>query len=85
MPYPIYILCLNGHFYFKIRAPADLKHHFPCPFIKKSLKTTELSIAKAMLVAMEYQTKRTFTLLRTGMLNDDMERQVVVRDRTCNR
>lgn len=77
MSYPRYLLCLKGHFYFKIRVPTDLKPHFPYPFIKKSFKTTELNIAKTMLVTMEYQTNRVFTLLRTGMLPDDLAIQLV--------
>jgi len=77
LPYPTYLLCLNGHFYFKITVPRDLKPHFPYPFIKKSLKTTDLSIAKAQLVTMEYQAKRVFTLLRSGMLDCDMVTKLV--------
>ena len=72
MSYPTHLLCRNGHFYYKIKVPVDLQQHFPFPYIKKSFKTTDLPVAKAMLVTMEYQTKRVFTLLRTGMLKDDM-------------
>ena len=77
MSYPTHLLCRNGHFYYKIKVPIDLHQHFPYPFIKKSFRTTELSIAISMLVTMEYQIKRVFTLLRTGMLTDDIAIQVV--------
>lgn len=77
MSYPSHLICYNNHFYYRAKVPIDLKQHFSCTFIKKSLKTTDLSEAKTMLVAMEYNIHRAFTLLRTGMLPDDMNRQIV--------
>lgn len=77
MSYPTHLLSRNGHFYYQIKVPVDLQQHFPSTFIKKSFKTTELSIAKAMLVTMEYQTRRVFTLLRSGMLEDHMVSSLV--------
>ena len=77
MSYLKHLILVNDHFYFKIRVPVDLKPHFPQTFIKKSFKTTELNIAKTMLVTMEYQTKKVFTLLRSGILDDDMVSKLV--------
>ena len=77
MSYPKHLFLVNDHFYFKVRVPVDLQPHFPYPFIKKSLKTTDLAVAKAHLVIMEYQTKRVFTLLRSGMLGGDMATKLV--------
>lgn len=77
MPYPTHIIKVCNRYYYKIKVPVDLKNYFPCNFIKKSLKTTDLCEAKTMLAAMEYSVHRGFTLLRTGMLSDDMVLQVV--------
>jgi hypothetical protein len=55
----------------KIKVPVDLQHYFPCTFIKQSLRTPILREAKTMLIAMEYNIHRGFTLLRTGMLDND--------------
>jgi integrase len=68
---------VNNRFYYKIRVPVDLRPHFPCDFIKKSLKTGELQSAKLLLVSMEYKIHRGFTMLRSGMLTDDLVKQVV--------
>lgn len=78
MSYPAHLICRNGHFYYKIKIPIDLIRHFPHPFIKKSLKTTDLDIAKSQHIVLEYQTRRVFTLLRSGMLDDDTVRKMVL-------
>jgi len=77
LSYPTHLLRRNDHFYYKIKVPVDVQRHFPTPFITKSLRTTDLQEAKVILVAMEYRTHRVFTLLRTGMLSDDIAKQVV--------
>ena len=77
MLYPTHLIKINNRFYYKIKVPVDLKHHFPCTFIKKSLKTSDLRAAKTMMVAMEYNIHRSYALLRTGMLPDDIIRKVV--------
>jgi integrase len=75
--YPTHLLMYKGYFYYKVKVPVDLSQHFPCSCIKKSLKTSDLSIAKNMLVTMEYQTHKVFTMLRTGMLDGDMVEKLV--------
>ncbi len=77
MSYPTHIICRDGYFYYRIKVPVDLQPHFPTKFITKSLKTTDLSVAKTMLVNLEYAIKRVFTLLRTGMLDEAMAKQLV--------
>ncbi|WP_367620767.1 tyrosine-type recombinase/integrase [Geomonas oryzisoli] len=52
--------------------PVDLQPHFPTHFITKSLKTTDLSVAKTISVNLEHSVQRVFTLLRTGMLDGEM-------------
>jgi len=74
---PTHLIICKTHYYYQAKVPVDLKKYFACTFIKKSLKTTDLSEAKTMLIAMEYNIHRAFTLLRTGMLPDDIIRQVV--------
>jgi len=77
LSYPTHLLRRNEYYYYKIKVPVDLQQHFPSPFITKSLRTTDLQDAKTILVAMEYRTHRVFTLLRTGMLDDDMAPRLV--------
>ena len=77
MSYPTHLLRHKGHFYYKIKVPVDLQQHFPYPFIKKSLRTPDLREAKTMLAAMEFSTYRCFTMLRTGLLPEDMARLLV--------
>lgn len=77
MSYPTHLIKVNNRFYYKVKVPVDLQNHFPCTFIKKSLKTPDLREAKTLLVAMEYSTHRSFTLLRTGMLPADTVRLIV--------
>jgi len=77
LSYPTHLICYNNHFYYQAKVPVDLKQHFNCTFIKKSLKTSDLHHAKTMLVAMEYDIHKAFTMIRTGMLQDEMLRQVV--------
>lgn len=77
MSLPTHLIRYNNHYYYQAKVPVDLRKHFCCTFIKKSLKTTDLSEAKTMLVSMEYNVHKGFTLLRTGMLSADIVRQVV--------
>lgn len=72
MSYPTHLIRIKSHFYYKIKVPSDLRHFFPCTFIKSSLKTTDLNKAKTLLIAKEYKVHEVFTLLRTGMLQEDM-------------
>ena len=76
MSYPSHLIKVNNRFYSKVKVPVDLQNHFPCTFIKKSLRTPDLREAKTMLAAMEYNTHRSFTLLRSGMLPADTVRLV---------
>lgn len=77
MSFPPHLIQVNSRYYFKVKVPVDLLHHFPRTFIKKSLRTSDLREAKTMLAAMEYNTHKNFTLLRTGMLPADVAQQVV--------
>ena len=77
MSYPTHLICRNGHYYYKAKVPVDLQQFFPQLFIKKSLKTTDLPTAKTALLTMEYQVNKVFTLLRTGMLDDEMVHALV--------
>ena len=77
MSFPTHLIKVNNRFYFKIRVPVDLLQYFPCTFIKKSLKTDDPQSAKLLLVSMEYKIQQTFTLLRTGMLTDDVVKKLI--------
>ncbi|MGK2905520.1 MAG: DUF6538 domain-containing protein, partial [Desulfuromonadales bacterium] len=63
--------------YFRIRFPADLKHHFRRDEIKRTLKTKTLTSAKQLLKLWAAETERIFTVIRTGMLTDAQVKQLV--------
>jgi hypothetical protein len=77
LPYPTHLIRASNRFYYRIKVPTDLNKYFPCAFNKQSLRTPDLREAKTMMAAMEYKIHRSFTLLRTGMLPDDIAFQVV--------
>jgi len=77
LSYPTHLICYKNHFYYQAKVPVDLRKHFSCTFIKKSLKTSDLYHAKTLLVAMEYDIHKSFTMIRTGMLPEEMIRQIV--------
>ncbi len=79
MSYPKHLFLHNNHFYFKVRVPTDLQSYFPVSIIKKSLKTTDLAVAKEHLVTIEYHVTKVFTLLRSGLLDADMSQNLVNR------
>ena len=60
----------NGHFYYRIKVPLDLRHTFQAAEIKKSLKTSDLIAAKEETVILEYKVSKTFRLIRSGLLSD---------------
>lgn len=60
----------NGHFYYRIKVPLDLRHSFQSSEIKKSLKTSDPSAAKEEAIILEYKVSRTFRLIRSGLLSD---------------
>jgi hypothetical protein len=43
---PQHLQCSNGHYYYRIKIPTDLKQYFPSPTLKKSLKTTDIKTAR---------------------------------------
>ena len=75
--FPSHIFVRNGVYYFRANIPTDLQHHFPTAEIKKSLKTKDSKSAKVLALSHEYQMQRAYVRLRTGMLSDNMVRQVV--------
>ena len=60
----------NGHFYYRIKVPLDLRHTFQAAEIKKSLKTSDLIAAREETVILEYKVSKTFRLIRSGLLSD---------------
>ncbi|QXE92434.1 site-specific integrase [Geomonas subterranea] len=67
----------NGIYYFRLDVPQDLTHYFPAKEIKRSLRTSDPSIAKIAANKLEMQTLRAYALLRLGMLTDDMVKLIV--------
>jgi hypothetical protein len=71
------LLCRNGHYYYHIKIPVDLKQHFPSPVLKKSLKTADIKAARLLAVSMAYDVQQTFALIRSGMLPEDIVQGMV--------
>ena len=74
--YLSHVYLRNNTYYYRVNVPVDLQKHFPTEEIKKSLKTKDLKAAKVMAVSLEYKIQQAFAMIRTGMLPDDMIRQV---------
>lgn len=74
---PKHLTCYNSYYYYQAKVPVDLRQYFLCTFIKKSLRTNNLSEAKTLLLAMDYKVHKAFTALRSGMLSDDHIKQVL--------
>jgi len=61
MSYP-YLIRRNNHYYCRIWIPEDLKPHFTCCEIKRSLKTTNCNNARTLVKALVYNAERVFML-----------------------
>jgi len=75
--YSSHVFVRNGIYYYRTDIPSDIKHYFPVAEIKQSLKTKDSKNAKVVAVSLEYRLQQTFCMLRTGMLPDDLIKQVV--------
>jgi len=70
MSYP-YLVRRNNHYYCRIWIPEDLKPHFNCCEIKRSLKTSNCNTARTLVKALVYRAERVFMLIRSGMLTNE--------------
>jgi integrase len=59
-------------YYYRADIPADIKHYFHTPEIKQSLKTKDSKVAKVLAISMEYRLQRTYAMIRSGMLPEDI-------------
>lgn len=73
-----HLITYRGYYYFFIRIPSDLKHLFPCTFIKKSLKTRNEAEAREQVIPLEHKVLRCFRLLRSGLLADDQVTDLIL-------
>ena len=67
----------NNIYYFRSDVPSDLTHYFPTSEVKRSLKTSDPCAAKLAALDMELKVQQAYTLLRVGILSDDIIQQVV--------
>ncbi|WP_136525740.1 site-specific integrase [Geomonas ferrireducens] len=67
----------NGIYYFRLDIPKDLTHYFPVTEIKRSLKTSDPSIAKLAANRLELQALQGYALLRFGMLSEELIQQII--------
>ncbi len=72
LSYLTHIYKRKDTYYFRADIPSDIKHHFHTPEIKQSLKTKDSKIAKVLAIGMEYKLQRTYAMIRSGMLPEDI-------------
>lgn len=63
-----YLVQRGTTYYFQCRIPADVKRHFPCTQIKKSLKTSNRKYATSLVKVLTAKTERVFFMARSGLL-----------------
>lgn len=68
---------LSGVWYYRQGIPRDLIKYFTRSEIKKSLRTRVYSSAKTLVKPLLHKTERVFTLLRSGMLDDNQRKQII--------
>jgi len=73
-----HIVKRGNRYHYVCRIPADLLHHFPSPTIYKNLRTSEAKSARLLASAEEYRIQQLFLQLRSGMLNEDLEKHLIV-------
>lgn len=72
-----HIFIRNGIYYFRLDVPADLIKYFPATEIKRSLRTSDIEIAKLAANGLELKAQQAYAMLRAGMLFDEMVKQLV--------
>lgn len=71
MRFSSYLLCREGHFYFQIKVPADLRRVFSANLIKKSLRTSNSKDAALLVGTWTKRVLSAFALIRSGALNEE--------------
>lgn len=72
LPFTHHVFVRNNIYYFRTDIPSDIRHLFHSSEIKQSLKTKDSKIAKVMAISMEYKLQQTFSLIRSGMLPEEV-------------
>ena len=66
-----YLRRRKGHFYLRLRVPSDLQGLSSSPEILKSLRTTDLKLARLSASSLLPEILKVFTLLRGGYISED--------------
>jgi len=72
-----HIYLRNGIYYFRLDIPSDLADYFPASEVKRSLKTSDPSIAKIAAKSLELKALQVYAMLRVGVLSDEIVSQLV--------
>jgi len=70
-----FLLCRNGHYYFRIRIPLDLSSIFPAPEILKSLHTKDRRVATIAASQLYVSVQEVFSLARLGFIIPNQARE----------
>lgn len=72
-----YLVQRGNQYYFQLRLPADVRAHFQCTQLKKSLKTTDRRQAATKSKLISSGIERAFFMIRTGILTPQMIQDIV--------
>ncbi|MDD2900655.1 MAG: site-specific integrase [Desulfuromonadaceae bacterium] len=72
-----HITTRNGHYYYRMAIPNDLKHLFPFREIKQSLNTDNLKAAEGLALGIESKVQQAFAILRSEMISDEILPQII--------
>ena len=70
----------QDRFYFRIRVPQDLQHHFSYPEIKRSLRTKDPSHAKSQARIWSSKAEKVFMSIRANILPSDQIQSYIHRE-----
>ncbi len=75
------VILRSGKPYFMLRVPKDLIDKFGTQFIKKALHTTDHEEVKLLAENLTTKAKNTFAMLRSGILSEEQEQELIVQFR----
>ncbi|QOX78634.1 site-specific integrase [Trichlorobacter lovleyi] len=73
-----YLHKIGAIYYYRRRVPDDIRHYFPYPEIRLSLKTGNQRFARSLMRGLLGKTEKLFLQIRSGMLSESMIHNLVL-------
>lgn len=73
-----YLHKIRAVYYYRRRVPDDIRHYFPYPEIRLSLKTGNQRFARSLMRGLLGKTEKLFLQIRSGMLSESMIQNLVM-------